>query len=71
MREWLKEARLKAGYSQAELAKKLDISESYYFYIEDGVRQRNMDITLVTKLALFLNLTIQQIVEFETAWKEK
>jgi len=71
MREWLRDARIKKGLSQKDLAEKLDISESYYFYIEEGTRQPKMDITLAAKLAHFLSLKIQQIVEYEENWRNK
>lgn len=69
MREWLKDARQKAGLTQAELAKDLGITESYYSYIERGARQKSLDLTLVIKLARFLCLTTSQIVEYEEGAK--
>ena len=65
MRGWLREHREKEGITQAEMAKKLDISEGYYSYIESGDRQKRMDITLVSKLSAILGIPIQQIVKFE------
>ena len=64
-REWLKDTRTKAGLSQADVAKELGISESYYCYIEAGERQKQMDITLCSKLSKIFSMPIQQIVEFE------
>ena len=65
MRDWLRKCREKNGITQAQMAKKLDITESYYSYIESGDRQKRMDITLVSKLSAIFDLPIQQIVEFE------
>lgn len=65
MREWLKNARSENGYTMAQLSEMLDITESYYSLIERGERQKRMDITLVTKLADALGMTIQEIVEAE------
>lgn len=65
MRGWLREHREKEGITQAEMAKKLDISEGYYSYIESGDRQKRMDITLVSKLSAIFGIPIQQIVKFE------
>lgn len=65
MREWLKAQREEHGLTQARIAEKLGISEGYYSYIENGERQKRMDITLVTKLSDIFHLSIQQIVEFE------
>jgi len=65
MREWLKDVRTKAGKSQDDVAKELDISLSYYNMIEQGKRQNPMDLTLCTKLSKIFSLPILQIVEFE------
>ena len=66
MRSWLKEQREKKNLTQSKIAEKLGISEGYYSYIENGERQKRMDITLVTKLSDIFGLSIQQIVEFES-----
>lgn len=65
MREWLRENRTGKGLTMKQMAEKLDISEGYYSYIENGERQKNMDITLVAKLSVIFSLPIQQIVELE------
>lgn len=64
-REWLKEARTKAGKTMDEMSKELDISLAYYSLIEAGKRQKPMDITLCAKLSNFFCMPIQQIVELE------
>lgn len=66
MREWLKDVRTKAGKSQEDVAKELDISLSYYNLIEQGKRQKPMDLTLCTKLAKIFSIPILRIVEMET-----
>lgn len=65
MRSWLKEQREKHGLTQAQVAKKLDITEGYYSYIESGERQKQMDVLLASKLSVIFDLPIQQIVKFE------
>lgn len=67
MRTWLKEERLKKGYTMAQMGEKLDITESYYSLIEAGERQKKMDITLAVKLAKIFSVSPQQIVELEEA----
>lgn len=67
MRQWLKDLREKKGITQAQMGKKLDISEAYYSYIESGDRQKNLDLTLAAKLSVIFGISIQQIVEFEEA----
>lgn len=65
MREYLLTLRKEKGLTQRQLAKKLDISESYYNQIENGERQKRMDISLVERLAFALDLPITKIIEFE------
>lgn len=65
MRDWLKISRKEKGITMSELANKLDISESYYCLIENGERQKRMDISLLTKLADALNIPIAEIVALE------
>ena len=70
MREWLKNSRKEKGITMSELASKLDISESYYCLIENGERQKRMDISLLAKLADTLNIPIAAIVALDEKWKE-
>lgn len=65
MRGWLLEEREKKGLSQAEMAKRIGISESYYSLIEAGHRQRRMDITLVSKLSSILELPLGRVIDLE------
>ena len=65
MREWLRNARLGKGYTMKDIAERLDISESYYSLIENGERQKKMDIILVMKLSTALGIPVKEIVEFE------
>lgn len=65
MRDWLKDLRTEHGYTMAQMGEKLDISEGYYSYIENGERKKKMDLSLAQKLANIFCLSIQQIVEFE------
>ena len=65
MRDWLKEKRAEKGMTMAEMAKRLDLSESYYSKIESGDRQRKMDIRLVSKLCKILDISIEEIISKE------
>jgi len=67
MRDWLKQLREDKGLTQKQVGEKLDISESYYSYIEAGDRQKMMDISLARKLSSIFGVSVEQIVEFETA----
>lgn len=66
MRGWLKEKRVEHGYTMAQMAEKLDITESYYSMIEAGDRQKKMDMLLAGKLSGILDMTMQQISDFES-----
>lgn len=66
MREYLLALRKEKNFTQKELARKLDVSESYYNQIENGERQKNMDISLVNRLAVVLEVPITTIIEQES-----
>ena len=65
MREWLKDARTERGLTCKQVATRMGISEVYYFLIEKGERQQNMDIWTAQKLAKALDVPIAYIVERE------
>lgn len=65
MREWLLNERKKRGMTQQEVAEILDISEAYYSYIENGERQKKMDIHFANKLSVVFGIPIEQIAELE------
>lgn len=53
MRDWLYEIRKKQNFTMLEVAKKSNISESYYSMIENG--HRNVSVLTAKKIALALN----------------
>lgn len=65
MREWLKKLRIEKNMTQAEVGKQLGISESYNCLIESGVRQKNMDITILSKLSILFNTPFEKLVIME------
>lgn len=65
MRDWLLNARKERGLTQLDVAKRLDISEAYFNYIENGERQKKMDIALASKLSVILDIPLAEIIEFE------
>ena len=67
MREWLKTSRLQKNLTMKQIADELGISESYYCSIENGDRQKNMDITLIAALSRILKIPISKIVKYETS----
>lgn len=65
MREWLKTLRLKNKYTMKDMSQKLGISESYYCAIENGERQKKMDMMVASSLATIFNIPISKIVSYE------
>lgn len=48
-----------------QLANKLGISESYYCSIENGERQKNMDMVLVSGIAEAFGISVAQVFDYE------
>ena len=67
MRDWLKKARIGAKMTMKETAQKIGVSESYYCAIENGTRQRSMDLSLAQKLSDIFQLPVKQILDDELA----
>ncbi len=67
MREWLKELRVKKGLTMKETGEKLGISESYYCAIENGERQKKMDMILAAGISTVFDVPIADIVRMEEA----
>lgn len=65
MRNYLVALRKEKNYTQKQVADKLDISESYYNQIENGERQKRMDITIIDRLAKALNISVSDIIRYE------
>lgn len=65
MRGWLKNLRIEKGYTMKSLGDKLGISESYYCAIENGSRQKKMDISIIIALSAALAVPIAEIVQME------
>lgn len=70
MRKWLYDLRVAKGLTMKELGDKLDISESYYFAIEKGERQKKMDIVLAAGLSVALGVPVADIVQMDAAWRD-
>lgn len=70
MREWLKNARLNRGLTMKKMADELHISESYYCSIENGYRQKDMDISLAEKIHASLGIPVKEILKFERILRE-
>ncbi len=70
MRNYLVALRKEKKLTQKQLAQKLDISESYYNQIENGERQKRMDITILDRLATALGVTVSTLIDYENNIQE-
>ncbi len=70
VREYLIEAREKAGLTQQDVANRIGISRQYYQMVETGERQKRMDLSLAGDLSVVLNIPIAEIVQREGAAQE-
>lgn len=65
MRDWLKKLRTEKELKQIEIAEKLDMSQTYYNLIENGERQKDLDLSLVIKLAKIFDVSVDYIISEE------
>lgn len=71
VREYLKQAREKKGYTQLEVANMLGISQNYYCDIENGCRQKELKATTALTLSEILNIPINDVLKNERELHEK
>ena len=65
-RQYLIDMRKQRNESQQDVATGIGISRQYYALIEDGARQKRMDIALAALLAGHFGVPVSTIVENET-----
>lgn len=65
MRAWLKKRRIDRGLTMKDMSEKLCISESYYCSIENGERQKRMDMLIAAGISSALDMPISEIAELE------
>jgi len=70
MRKYLVELREKRNESQQTVADRLGISRQYYAMIENGTRQKCMDMPLLVGLASVFGLTTEKIIAFEQEYQK-
>lgn len=71
MREWLKNIRTEKGLSQQSVAESLGIAQQYYSLIENGERQSDLNLSLVTKLSEILGVSVNKIIAEENNVQRK
>lgn len=70
MREYLKRIREEKGLTQQYIAEKMGISQNYYCDIENGVRQKELKLNILTKLSQVMNVPIETLISEEVALKQ-
>ena len=68
MRDWLRNLRTEKKMTMKEVGEKLGISESYYCAIENGDRQKNMDMMLASGISAVFRIPISSVVKQEKEW---
>lgn len=69
MRKYLKALRENAKMTQDEVAQKIGISRAYYVRIENGERQKDLDLSIVVRLSELFDVSVAWIVEQEKQYK--
>ena len=69
MREYLKTLRENAKMTQDDTAQKIGISRAYYVRIENGERQKDLDLSFVVRLAGLFDVSVDWIAEQEKKYK--
>lgn len=65
MRQYLIDLRKKSNFTQQVVADKIHCTRQYYNLIENGNRQKSMDISLVLKLSKALQVSAEYIMQQE------
>ena len=63
--------RNKKGLTQLDISKSMGISESYYNLIEQGQRQKNMNIAILYGLSKALKVSVNTLVDKEINFARK
>ena len=70
-RVYLIDLRNKKGLTQLDISKSMGISESYYNLIEQGQRQKNMNIASLYGLSKALKVSVNTLVDKEINFARK
>ena len=71
MREYLIQARTKAGLTQAQAAKKLLISQNYLSDIETGKRQKDLELNVLKGCAKTYGIPLDALIRGESEYQER
>lgn len=64
-RVYLTKKRDEMNISAEELSRRLDVSKSYYYALENGSRGHNIGVLLLSKLTICLNAEIMEMFNSE------
>ena len=70
-RVYLIDLRNKKGLTQLDISKSMGISESYYNLIEQGQRQKNMNIAILYGFSKALKVSVNTLVDKEINFARK
>lgn len=71
MREYLIQARAKAGLTQTQAAKKLLISQNYLSDIETGKRQKDLKLNVLKGCAKIYEVPLDTLIFGESEYQKK
>lgn len=68
MREYLKNLRIKKKEKQEAVALALNMSQNHYSQIENGIKQKDMNLSLLIKLSDYFEVDLDYLIEQEKAF---
>ncbi|MVB11053.1 helix-turn-helix protein [Caprobacter fermentans] len=71
MRTYLKKLRCDRKFTQQDIADELGVSLSYYNSIENGNRQKNMELLMAKRLSDVLHVPVEFIITEEEKLAQK
>lgn len=69
MREYLKNLRLNINLSQQQVAESAHITRQYYNMIENGERQKDISLSVLSKLSVALKTPLSKLVQLENEYQ--
>lgn len=61
--DFIKKGRIKRDMLQSEVAAVVGITQAYYSYIENGSKERNVDLVLALKICQALGLDLNDFIK--------
>ena len=67
MREYLKNMRTNKSATQDDVAAALNMSQNHYSQIENGIKQKDINLSLLIKLSDYFEVDLDYLIEQEKA----